>query len=372
MAGMLLNNWKQLGTWLLRLVAVLLVVGSLVSMTDLNQWWIRVWDFPRVQILIVTIIVAVALWFFDYAWRPWLPLALAAISMWQVYRVYPYTSFAETEVTRVSADETSSASCFTSLTLNVLQDNRDYDRTTKLIRDTDPDVVLLMETDQAWATAMTPVLSSYPGQIHRPLDNKYGIMFATRLPMEDASIQDLAQEDTPSVFATLSVGGHRFGLIGLHPRPPLPNQDTEERDAEIVVAARRSRDMNMPVLAIGDFNDVAWSDTTRLFQDIGSFLDPRVGRGTYATFPADMVWLGWPLDHLFVTDEFLLDEMRVGQTVGSDHRPVIARLCLDPASARGRNENPDGPSQEDEAEASEVIQEYEEEAAEDRADGETS
>ena len=364
------TGWKNVGVWALRLFAALLVGGSLLSTTDFNQWWIRIWDFPRVQILLAMLASAFALWFFDKAWRPWLPLALLAASTWQFYRVLPYTFFGATEVYRVAEGEAQAEGCFSLLTLNVLQKNREYERTLSLIRRFDPDIVLLTETDQAWADALAPVLAGYPGRIDRPLDNTYGIMFASRLPMDNASIQDLAQKDTPSVFATLQAGGHRFRMIGLHPRPPKPNQDTEERDAEIIVAARKSRDLAMPVLAIGDFNDVAWSDTTRLFTDIGGFLDPRVGRGTYASFPADMVWLGWPLDHLFMTEEFLLADMEVGKAVGSDHRPFMARLCLDPEAARLRNEKAEGPSADDEEEANEVMEDFEEDTARDAVVGE--
>ena len=168
----------------------------------------------------------------------------------------------------------------------------------------------------------------------------------------------------------MSAGGHDFRMIALHPRPPRPNQDTEERDAEIIMAARKSQDLALPVLAIGDFNDVAWSDTTRLFKDLGGFLDPRRGRGTYASFPANMVWLGWPLDHLFITEEFLFSDMRIGESVGSDHRPVIARLCLDPERARMRNANAAAPDTGDKEAADEVMEEFEEDTARDAVEGE--
>ena len=363
-------DWKRIGHWAVRGLALVLVAGTLASTTDFNQWWIRIWDFPRIQIFIALLLGAFALWFIDRSWRPWLSLALVAVALYQFYRIHPYTPLAGTEVAQVTPGEIAGDACFSVLTLNVLQSNRDYARTLDLIRRSDADVVLLTETDEKWAEALEPVLAGYPGRIDRPLNNTYGIMFASRLPMSNASIQDLAQADTPSVFATLTAGGNSFRMIGLHPRPPKPKQDTEERDAEIVVAARASRDLAMPVLALGDFNDVAWSDTTSLFKDIGSFLDPRIGRGTYATFPAGMVWLGWPLDHLFVTEEFLMESMRVGESVGSDHRPVHARLCLAPAAARARNDETDGPSAEDEEEADEVMEDFREDEAKDRVEGE--
>lgn len=356
---------KLAALWLLRLLAGVLIAGTLLSTTDLNEWWIRIWDFPRVQILIAMIAIGIALWFFDRAWRPFIPIILLCLSGWQTYRVFPYTSLASPEFARAEPNEDYADACFSVLTLNVLQSNRDYARTINLIRQTDPDILLLTETDKGWAKALAPIMAGYPEQLHRPLDNTYGIMFATRLPMRDASIQDLAEKDTPSVFSTLMVGERSFRVIGLHPRPPTIDQDTEERDAELVLAARHARDIDMPVLAIGDFNDVAWSDTTRLFSDIGSFLDPRIGRGTFATFPADKIWLGWPLDHLFATEEFLLGGMKVGEPVGSDHRPFTAELCLAPRLARARNKSGENPSAEDEQEATEVLKDFKEDRSRD-------
>lgn len=74
MARTFTSNWKLAGLWLLRLLALCLIVGTLLSTTDLNQWWIRIWDFPRVQILVAMVLAAIALWFFDRGWRPWVPL----------------------------------------------------------------------------------------------------------------------------------------------------------------------------------------------------------------------------------------------------------------------------------------------------------
>lgn len=373
-SGQSMPLWRSALVWVLRILAVLLVVFTLLSTTDLNQWWIRIWDFPRIQLFVAMLVIAFGLLFADRQTRPWMPIALALLAGWQAWRIYPYTPLSPTDVARIAEEDVrgfaDGGACFTLLTLNVLQDNREFDRTARLIEEVDPDLLLLLETDTAWVEALSPQLARYPSQVSRPLDNTYGMHFATRLPMRDESIRDLAQKDTPSVFATLRAGSRDFRMIALHPRPPIPGQDTEERDAELVIAAQQSRDAGMPVLALGDFNDVAWSDTTRLFAKIGGFLDPRIGRGTYATFPADKVWLGWPLDHLFTTEEFLMAEMSVGREVGSDHRPVLATLCLAPNQGDEMNSEPDRADVDDDSEAGEVLREFEQDTAEDAVEGE--
>jgi len=161
------------------------------------------------------------------------------------------------------------------------------------------------------------------------------------------------------IYAQLATpGGTRFRVIGLHPRPPAPGQDTDARDAEIAIAARHAAEAPQPTLSIGDFNDVAWSHTSQMFKRIGGYLDPRVGRGRYPTFPAGWPMLRWPLDHVFLSPEFVVISMRVLRNVGSDHLPVSVRLCLAPHVAPVVNEEPVPADAEDFAETREIIEDY--------------
>ena len=326
------------GFYALAVLAALLLAVTGFSLVESDQWWIRVWDFPRVQILVAIILVALAL--------TWIPariasnsrlaliLALGCAGLWQFYRISPYTPFVATEVALDSETPgIGDDQCFSLLSLNVFQSNRDYARTLDLIRRVDPDLILLLETDDGWAAALDPVLSRYPHRLNKVMDNTYGLMFATRLPMIGGHIGAIIDAETPSVFARLHTrAGDQFEYIGLHPRPPRPGQDTGARDAEIATAARRAKALAVPVLANGDFNDVAWSHTSELFKRIGGYLDPRIGRGTYPTFPAGYPGLRWPLDHLFITPEFRVRSLDVKNSVGSDHLPVTARICLAPGT----------------------------------------
>lgn len=314
---------------------VSLTVVTGMSLIESYQWWIRIWDFPRVQLLVAMLGVIVALVFVAGRGRWWLIAALGIASAWQMYRIFPYTPFGPSEVPIAAEIEgVEDDQCFSLMSLNVLQTNRDYAATIALIRDRDPDLLLLLETDRGWADALAPVLARYPHRVDKILDNKYGLMFATRLAVDDARIGAIIDAETPSVFARLRTRrGDAFEYMGLHPRPPRPGQDTDKRDAEIAIAATQARAMNIPVLANGDFNDVAWSHTSQLFKRIGGYLDPRIGRGTFPTFPAALPFLRWPLDHLYITPEFRVRALDVERAVGSDHLPVSARLCLAPAAA---------------------------------------
>src|SRR5690606_33213746 len=118
----------------------------------------------------------------------------------------------------------------------------------------------------------------------------------------------------------------------LHPAPPSPteNENSTERDVELLVLARSLSDIQEPVIVAGDLNDVAWSRTTRTFRKISGLLDPRIGRGTFNTFHANYWFLRWPLDHLFHSRHFTLVTMKRLESIGSDHFPLLTTLAFAP------------------------------------------
>jgi len=155
--------------------------------------------------------------------------------------------------------------------------------------------------------------------------------------------------------------GGTFSLWAVHPTPPRPGDDTDQRDAELLIVAKEVGAQEAPAIVAGDLNDVAWSSTTTLFQEISGTLDPRIGRGLYATFNANWPLMKWPLDHLFASDEWTLVEFRRLSDIGSDHFPILVELCHQPHAAVVQE--PDQPESGDREEAEEHIEEGRDAAA---------
>lgn len=289
----------------------------------------------------------------------------AAALGWQMLQVASY--FPGWPVTVPGADRCEPGKQIRLLNINVLQPNRDFAGVIRLIEEHDPDLVLLLETDSAWVQALRPVRERFPHQVVRPLPNTYGLILLSKLPLEGAQIRYLLQPHVPSVRAAIKLAsGELVDFYGVHPEPPLPGDDSGERDAELVMVGREVRAGGRAAIVMGDLNDVAWSDTSRLFRRLSGTNDARVGRGPYPTYPADLWLVSWPLDHLFLTPHFTLLGIDRLPDVGSDHRPMLFDLCLarDP-NARFVRPTPPADVQED---ARDQISDGAEERAEESVD----
>jgi endonuclease/exonuclease/phosphatase (EEP) superfamily protein YafD len=155
----------------------------------------------------------------------------------------------------------------------------------------------------------------------------------SRFPLKDSEIKYLVEPDVPSMHTLLHLpSGDEIRMHFLHPAPPSPteNEASSERDAELIIVAKSVAETDAPVIVTGDLNDVAWSETTRLFRKISGLLDPRVGRGMFNTFHAGYWLIRWPLDHVFHSRHFCLSNMRRLRRFGSDHFAILTELVLVP------------------------------------------
>lgn len=303
------------------------LAATLVSLINTDKWFVRVLDFVREPVLCASLVLALLAVFTLRVWRWWVVGGFVLVAAIQLIRIWPYVPMASEQLALGKVREGSQ--CFTALALNVKMDNTEYDRVARLIAQQNPDVLLLMEPNAKWLTALDEVLSAYPRRLDKPLDNYYGMALASRVPVVSARMVANTSANTPTLYATLRlVNGASTEFVGLHPRPPIPGQSTKTRDENISRAGSVTPDRLAEVVVMGDFNDVPWSRTTRKFVRDGGYNDPRIGRGTYPTFPATRTWLGWPLDQLMVKNAVSVKSFEVLDDVGSDHRPVKATLCV--------------------------------------------
>ncbi|MCP9200351.1 endonuclease/exonuclease/phosphatase family protein [Gramella sp. GC03-9] len=347
---------------------ILAVVITMVPIIAADYWWIRMFDYPHIELTLLTL-TAIAAYFIRFEIRNWRDYAFMVILtgcfVYQFAKLYPYTVLSPLELNEPTA-QVNPETGFKVVTANVLQKNEISDSLISEMKRVKPDIAVFTETNSRWKNEINNGIGSeYPFKVEVPLPNTYGMMLYSKLELINPEVKYLVDDSIPSIHAEVRLrSGDRIRLHAIHPTPPMPqhNPSSSDRDAEMMKVALEARNSAIPVLVIGDFNDVPWSQTVGLFKRVGELLDVRQGRSFYNTFDAGSFIMRWPLDHIFLSEEFRVKEIAAGPNIESDHFHFYAELFLQPELAN--EQKPEPASLEDLEQARKQIEKEQEEDAE--------
>lgn len=213
------------------------------------------------------------------------------------------------------------------VSLNVRFENPDKQRTIAYLRDHNADVVVLLEVDDAWATALRDLESIYPHRVVTPQPGLFGIAVLSRVPLDTPRVVEPGGGST-TVIAGLACGEQGCLLMAAHPLAPVSAEWSARRDAQFAAMGELTAGESRPVIVAGDLNATPWSHGFRALAAPRDLRDSAIGRGVQATWNARLWAPRIPIDHVLVSPEIGVQSRTVGPDVGSDHLPVEASLVV--------------------------------------------
>lgn len=348
-----MDPWSTEHRWSLLCAAAyagLVVVLGLASLVLGDRWWNHLANLTAFWLLVPSL--------------PLLILALAfrrlgAATLLLVPLVLLLWGYAGLFVGRAPADEELPEDRLTVAAYNLWYRSTSVDHVEDLVRDVDPDLLLVAEATEEHADDLQEVLAgTLPHSWFGPPRRFGGVGVLSRHPIDEVRPIPGAGEferptaivvvDVPRGGGTQSVQAVPVHLMARCPvcRPFVAGQQREvaSRRGEVgaIVEALRS---DQPAVVAGDYNSTRWTEPYRMLVREG-FTDPHraVGFGLGFTFPGDHETPGVsaggpaPLAHLPLVsvpvlrlDQVLvrgLEPLRsdVGDARASDHRPVVVDL----------------------------------------------
>lgn len=331
-----MNTAKKIIFYACLVVGTLLILATILSLLyNTKLWFLKVLDFPREQVLIGLVLCLILFVPVNKSWKyPSVSFTAGLVIsvIIQTTFILPYTPLASKEVSSADPSSVGKSASFSLLLVNVWMKNDNVAPLLDIINGTNPDMVLAMETNQWWTDQLRPLRKKYKYVVSYPLDNTYGMVLYSKLPLSQTDIKFLIHTTVPSIHTQVKLpNGKRFILHAMHPVPPKPSKypdNVGEEEAELVKVGKMVVQSKLPSIVAGDFNDVAWSHTSRLFGTQSKLGDVRVGRGLYNSFSAKNILMRWPLDHVYASTEFRVLEIERLPKFGSDHFPILVGMAL--------------------------------------------
>lgn len=275
----------------------------------------------KFQYLTATLIALV--WFNITRHKRWIVLALfcTGLNLWAIVPWYlPQMQSA------MFSEQALSSQPLRVLTANVLVSNTNYAPLLELIRQEQPDIVAIVETNSAWLEAMRSVEDILPYSLQSPRAKASGIALYSKFPLALESIETFNTPKDFHLVAKINQDSEQTVIVALHPPPPINATLFEQRNRELTEIARYLQTLNQPVLVMGDLNITMWSPHYQEFVDRTHLKNTRSGLGILPTWPTHFPVLSIPIDHIFASTEMQVSNTHVGHNIGSDHLPLIADL----------------------------------------------
>ena len=219
---------------------------------------------------------------------------------------------------------------------NVLTWNEDLDRICASLRNSDAEVLAIVELNELLQAKLAREFADdYPHFVSKSQANgAFGIGLLSRYPLNNAEFIDFSEDWMPSISADVELPAGRVRILVTHPTPPMSQMSFEFRNRHLMSLVGHVKRVlagqpDLPVLVVGDLNLTPW---TSRYQDLlreSGLRDASAGRGLTPT------WYRWPafpfglvLDHAWYSKGLNCRSRTILPDMGSDHRPVLLEFSL--------------------------------------------
>lgn len=301
---------------LLQAAAFLTIAFSLCTLLPSDHYLLQLFTHFRLQYLVVTVLLLVV---FAILRDLRYIAALAATALLNAALVVPW--YFDRAPVRGSAP-------LTLLHANVLSTNTEHDAFLDLVAAEQPDLVVLQEVTPQWETVLRTLVADYPQQFVEARNDNFGIALLSRLPIVTASAVDSPPLGHPTIIADLVHSGRQFRIVASHPTIPVSRQLYDARNRQLENLVELVRLAKGPRILVGDLNVTMWDTNYRSLEARSGLRNARRGFGVAPTWPTFFPVAMIPIDHVLVSDDIGVVDVRTGPRIGSDHLPLLVTLAL--------------------------------------------
>ena len=299
---------------LLQAAAVLSIAFSVFTLLPADHFALQLFSHFRLQFLVVSLLLLLV---FIAMRRRGYAGALFLVCLLNGSFIFPW--YFDTQEHGTGTD-------LTLLLANVLSSNSEFERLFDLLGEEEPDIIVLLEVSPDWLVELDALRSEYPFSYAEARDGNFGIALFSRLPIKSAHHVDSPPFGYPTINASLTIGEKSIHLVATHPMMPVTKSYFEARNEHLESLPGLLQEPARATILVGDLNTGMWEPNYRALEEATGLKNSRRGFGILPTWPTIMPIGMIPIDHVLVSEEIRVKDVRIGERIGSDHLPLIVTL----------------------------------------------
>lgn len=206
---------------------------------------------------------------------------------------------------------------------NVLYNNDNFEETVDYAIQTEADVISFQEVTKDWAYKLMDGMEQEYPYFAISEHKVHGIAIFSKYPIENLKTYNWTGE--PNLTGNIVYNDKKVHFVTTHTLSPRSPQRYQNRNEHLTKLAEYVKNIDGPVLAIGDFNAVPWNQYIVKIKESTDLVDSR--KSIASTYPANYP-LGLPIDYIFHSDELSCINFEAIEAKGSDHKGIIGEYAF--------------------------------------------
>jgi endonuclease/exonuclease/phosphatase (EEP) superfamily protein YafD len=159
---------------------------------------------------------------------------------------------------------------------------------------------------------------------YRAVDFNAGLGLYSKFPLSHAQLRQ-GRNQAPFLKADLQLTDRQIPVVLGHPSMPTSPENWMRQTRQFADWGQHP-----PAILMGDMNTAPWMPHVVRATGQGVLRDSALGWGIQPTWAVDNPLWALPLDQVWIGKSFKVLDRHIGPEVGSDHRPVVVELGLQP------------------------------------------
>ena len=186
------------------------------------------------------------------------------------------------------------------------------------------DLVVLLETGPEWKTEFQALPKPWRLEAFVPETDNFGIALLSRIPLSKTRVVSLGPFSLATIETEIELEGLTVLLLGVHAAPPINGEYAAARDAQLEKISQIVTTSSRAAIVAGDFNATPWSHSLRALQASTGLNNAYK---VYSPTWPDGGMIQIPIDLSLYSKSLVVTERRIGEAMGSDHKPVYVSFA---------------------------------------------
>jgi endonuclease/exonuclease/phosphatase (EEP) superfamily protein YafD len=202
------------------------------------------------------------------------------------------------------------------------------------LRQCSPDLVSFHEVTPDWGRLLKDSLAALYPFHHDMVDiGLFGMAIFSRHPL--TSMDTFYYEEIPNLRGCVDVEDEKLCFLSVHTEPALNSFSLLRLREHLGLVATEVRRMEVPVIVMGDFNSVSWSNEMQVFMDSSGLLESRTGFMPFSNGGTSS-FFDIPLDHIFFSPRLYCNGFEVLKSKAAHRLGILGNYSFKPLATHAK------------------------------------